>query len=216
MRAESRRQKFQAAQDKKVKMTMDLNALKSRINLLTEMEKDYQGYSKSVKIVMQEASRGGRKRIHGPVAELVKTDAPYSLASETAFGGSLQHVVVESDEDGKAAINLLKRRDGGRATFLPLSTIRGTELREKGLAEEEGFEGLALDLVRFDENTGNLYESSWPDCRCRSHGQRHPDRQEYGYRFRIVTLDGQVINAGGSMTGGSTARNAGFCPGRMN
>jgi chromosome segregation protein len=211
MRAESRRKKAEAAGERKMKITMELGALRSRINLLTEMEKEYQGYSKAVKLVMQESRRGILRHIHGTVAELVKTDEKYAVAVETALGGAMQHIVVDTEEDGKEAINYLKRRDGGRATFLPISTIRGNVLGVKGLDDEPGFEGLAIDLVRYDEKYANIYKnllgrvviSDTLDNAIRI-------ARKYNNSFRIVTLDGQVINAGGSMTGGSSSSNAGI------
>jgi chromosome segregation protein len=211
MRVESRRKRAEMAGDKKTKVTIELNALKSRMSLLTEMERDYQGYSKAVKLVMQEAQRGILKNIHGTVAGLIKTDDKYTVAVETALGGAMQNIVVGTEEDGKEAINMLKRRDGGRATFLPVSTIRGHALNDKGLFLEQGFEGIALDLVRFDEK----YEGVYANLLGRVAIVRDMDdairiSRKYKNSFRIVTLDGQVINAGGSMTGGSSASNAGI------
>jgi chromosome segregation protein len=115
------------------------------------MEKDYEGYSKAVKLVMQESQRGILRRVHGTVGGLVKTDDRYAVAIETALGGALQHIIVDTEEDGKAAINLLKRRDGGRATFLPISAVRGSVLDTNGLSGEAGYEGLAIELIRFVE-----------------------------------------------------------------
>jgi chromosome segregation protein len=119
-------------------------------------------------------------------------------------------IVVGNEQDGKAAITLLRRRDGGRATFLPLSTIRGRRLQENGLEGEQGFVGLGSDLIRYDPKYRDIMENLLGrtaiaedmDAAIRIAGR-------HGHRFRIVTLDGQVLNAGGSMTGGSTARSSG-------
>ncbi len=211
LRVESRRKKAETAGESKTAMTMELGALKSRINLLTEMEKHYQGYSKAVKLIMQDASRGVLTGIRGTVGDLVKTDDQYAVAIETALGGALQNVIVDAEEDGKRAINYLKRRDGGRATFLPVSTVRGNVLSVKGLDDDPGYEGLAIDLVRFDERYAGIYRSllgrvavaDTLDSAIRI-------ARRNGNSFRIVTLDGQVINAGGSMTGGSSSYNAGI------
>ena len=211
MRVEGRRKRAADAADKRMKLTMELNALQSRISMLQEMEKEYQGYSKAVRTVMQDAGRGILKHIHGPVANLIKTDDEYAIAVETALGGAMQHIVVDTEEDGKAAIEMLKRRDAGRTTFIPISVVHGARLQEKGLDAEEGFVGIALDLIRFDEVYREVYTNLLGrtavvedlDCAIRI-ARRH------GNRFRIVTLDGQLINAGGTMTGGSVSKNAGI------
>ena len=211
MRVDSRRKKAQVAGDLKVKATMDLNALSSRINLLTEMEKEYQGYSKSVKMIMQESSRGTLKNIHGTVAGLVNVKDRYALAVETALGGSMQNIVVETEDDGKAAINFLKRRDSGRATFLPISTIQGNTLNERGLPSEDGFEGIAFDLIEFDKKYEGIYSSLLSRTVVVDNLESAIRiARKYRHKFKVVTIDGQVINYGGSMTGGSTAKNAGI------
>ena len=208
LRMEEREKKAAAASEQRVKLTMDVGALDNRIRLLTEMEKEYEGFSKAVKVVMQ--AKGSLRGIHGPVANLIKTDQKYSLAIEIALGAGLQNIVVDREEDAKAAINFLKQRDGGRATFLPLTAIRGDELREKGVEDEFGFVGLASRLVEFDARYQNIFNSLLgrtvivEDMDCGIAMAR-----KYRNAFRIVTLDGQVINRGGSMTGGSTSRNAG-------
>jgi chromosome segregation protein len=211
MRLESRKKKTTAAGDRKMQLTMEQNALKSRIRLLTEMEKDYQGYSKAVKLVMQEAQRGILRHIHGTVGGLVKTDDRYTVAIETALGGALQHIIVDTEEDGKEAINDLKRRDGGRATFLPISTVRGGVLETSRLAGEAGYEGLAIDLVRYDDKYAGIYKSLLGKVAV---AETLDDAirlaRKHQNSFRIVTLDGQVMNAGGSMTGGSSTTNTGI------
>ncbi len=208
LRMEEREKRAAAASEQRVKLTMDVGALDNRIRLLTEMEKEYEGFSKAVKVVMQ--AKGSLRGIHGPVASLMKTDQKYSLAIEIALGAGLQNIVVDREEDAKAAINFLKQRDGGRATFLPLTAIRGDELREKGVEDEFGFVGLASRLVEFDAKYQNIFNSLlgrtviMEDMDCGIAMAR-----KYRNAFRIVTLDGQVINRGGSMTGGSASRSAG-------
>jgi chromosome segregation protein len=175
------------------------------------MERAYQGYSKAVKLVMQEASRVALRHIHGTVAGLVKTDDRFTVAIETALGGAAQNIIVDTEEDGKAAISYLKRHDGGRATFLPISTVRGNVLDNKDLRNEDGYEGLAIELVRFDDKYTGIYRNllgrvviaTTLDDAIRI-ARRHNNS------FRIVTLDGQVMNAGGSMTGGSAVSGTGI------
>ena len=187
---------------------MDAGALENRIRLLTEMEREYEGFSKAVKMVCQ--AKGSLRGIHGPVAELVRTEQKYSLAIEIALGGGLQNIVVDREEDAKAAIGFLKQRSGGRATFLPLTAIRGEELRERDVEQADGFVGLASRLVRFDPKYQNIFYNLLgrtvvvEDLDCGIALARR-----YRNAFRIVTLDGQVINRGGSMTGGSTNRGDG-------
>jgi chromosome segregation protein len=175
-----------------------------------EMEQGYEGYSKAIRIVMQEAGKGTLKHIHGPVSKLLRTGDDYTVAIETALGASMQSIVVDSEQDGKAAITLLRRREGGRATFLPISVIRGRRLQESGLDREPGFVGLGSDLISYDPKYRDIMENLLG----RTAIAQNMDAAiaiagRHGHRFRIVTLDGQVLNAGGSMTGGSTARSSG-------
>ena len=123
----------------------------------------------------------------------------------------MQNIVVDREEDAKSAIQFLKQRDGGRATFLPLTAIRGEELRERGLESEYGFVGVASRLVRYDSQ----YEGIFRNLLGRTVVVEDLDcgiamARKYQNQFRIVTLDGQVINRGGSMTGGSVSRSAGI------
>ena len=208
LRMEERKKKAAAAAERRVQLTMDAGALENRRRLLAEMEKEYEGFSKAVKFVCR--AQSGLRGIHGPVANLVKTDGKYSLAIEIALGAGLQNIVVDREEDAKAAISYLKQRDAGRATFLPLTAIRGDELREKGVENEFGFVGLGSRLVAFDPKYQSIIYSLLgrtvvvEDLDCGIAMAR-----KYRNAFRIVTLDGQVINRGGSMTGGSTSRSAG-------
>jgi chromosome segregation protein len=179
--------------------------------MLTEMENEYEGYSKAVRLVMSDASRGILKNVYGAVAGLIKASDKYAVAIETALGGSMQSIIVGNENDGKAAINMLKRRDGGRATFLPVSTIRGNVLRENGLEEEDGFEGVAVNLISFDAQFEGVYNSLLGRVVIvDSLDDAIRIAKKYGNRFKLVTLDGQVINAGGSMTGGSVSKNSGI------
>ena len=210
LRMESRRNKAKEAADKALQLTMDRNAMESRIRLLSEMEKEYEGFSKAVRFVMQAAEKHTLRGICGPVASLLHVDDQYTVAIEVALGAGMQNIIVEREEDAKAAISYLKQRDGGRATFLPVSTVRGNALREQGLEQETGFVGIASRLVRYDRQYDGIFQNLLgrtvvvEDIDCGIAIARR-----YGHRFRIVTLDGQVIHAGGSMTGGSVSRSAG-------
>ena len=209
MKMQERERKAAEASERRVKLTMDAGALENRIRLLTEMEREYEGFSKAVKLVCQ-AKNGSLRGIHGPVAGLMKTEQQYTIAIEIALGAGLQNIVVDREEDAKAAINFLKRQNGGRATFLPLTAIRGEELRLNGVDQEMGYVGIASRLVTFGEQYRNIFQNLLgrtvivEDLDCGIVMAR-----KYRNAFRIVTLDGQVINRGGSMTGGSTSKNAG-------
>ena len=211
LKMEGRQRRAKESIEQKNQFSLQEKTISDRIRLLSEMEKEYEGFSKAVKIVMRAAEARTLSGIHGPVGNLIHTDKDCSVAIEIALGGALQHIVVDTKNDGKNAIGLLKQRDGGRATFLPLDTIRGRSLRENGLENEYGFVGIASELVRCDGRYGSVIENLLGatvvvedlDCGIQM-AKRHDNR------FRIVTLDGQVINAGGSMTGGSVSRNAGI------
>ena len=211
LRVESRQRKAKEAEERHVKLQMEENAIRSRVHMLSEMEKMYEGYSKAVKLVMGEAEKGQLKGIHGPVAGLLHVPDACTVAIETALGGAMQHIVVEREEDGKAAIQYLKRRDGGRSTFLPLTSMRPSDFRDQGVRQEPGFVGLGNELIQFDAR----YERVFSNLLGRTVVAEDLDRaiamaRKYGYRFKIVTLDGQVLNPGGSMTGGSVSRSAGI------
>jgi len=210
LRADNKGRRAEASGEKLSRISFELKSLESRRALLAEMEKDYQGYSKAVKMVMQEHKRGALKNIRGTVAELIKTGDRYTAAIETALGGALQNIIVDTEEDGKAAINLLKNRDGGRATFLPLSAIKGNALSEREVGGDAGFEGIALNLVEFDSVYAGVYTSLLGRVVIADNlNSAIRIAKQHNNRFKIVTLDGQVINAGGSMTGGSAAGGAG-------
>ena len=211
LRLESRQRKAKEAEERHVKLQMEDNALNSRIHMLSEMEKMYEGYSKAVKLVMGESRKGQLRGIHGPVAGLIHVPDAYTVAIEIALGGAMQHIVVEREEDGKTAIQFLKRRDGGRSTFLPLTSMRPSEFRDQGVRSEPGFVGLGSELIQFDPK----YEKVFSNLLGRTVVAEDMDKaiamaRKYSYRFKIVTLDGQVLNPGGSMTGGSVSRSAGI------
>ncbi len=203
LKMEGRKKRSADAEAEKLQLTMDAAALENRIRLLTEMEKEYEGFSNAVKLVMQAAEKKALRGIHGPVASLIKTQEKYTVALEIALGAGMQNIVVDREEDGKAAIGYLKQRNGGRATFLPMTAVRGDTLREN-VSGEYGFVGLAVDLIEYDRQYDGIFKSLLgrtvvvEDLDCGIAMAR-----KYRNSFRIVTLDGQVMNRGGSMTGGS-------------
>ena len=192
------------------RLSVELRSTESRIAMLEEMEKSYEGYSGAVRSVMREAERGALRGIHGPVANLVRAERECALAIETALGAAAQHIVVDTQDDGKNAIEFLKRRDAGRATFLPIDTIRGSVMRDAPV-NDPGFVGVAFDLVSFDEKYKGIFENLLGrTVVAESLSDAVRMARASGNRLRIVTLDGQIINAGGSMTGGSSGKNSGI------
>ena len=188
-----------------------LDGVKAKTRVFKAMEQDFEGYQKSVRMVMQESKRGALSGIHGPISQLIRTEDEYTVAVEIALGGAMQQIVVGTEQDGKAAISFLKRTGGGRATFLPLSAIRGRELGEKGLDNCPGFVGIASKLVSFEKRYTEVVENLLGRIVItETIDQAISMAKKYGNRFKIVTLDGQVLNAGGSMTGGSVSREAGI------
>ena len=192
-------------------LNKELDAVTAKARVFRAMERDFESYQKSVRLVMQEAQRGKLTNIHGPVSKLIRTDDSYTLAIEIALGGAMQQIVVNSEQDGKAAIAFLKRTGGGRATFLPLSSIQGRSLQENGLESCRGFVGIASQLV----TSAPQYKAIVENLLGRIVIVNDIDAaismaNKYRSRFKIVTLDGQVMNPGGSMTGGSVNKEAGI------
>lgn len=210
LRQKTREEKAQALQKELQDCGVRIDTLNSRLHMFREMEREYEGFSKAVKFVMQQAEGGSLRNVHGPVSRLIQTDDRYSVALEIALGPAMQHIVVSSEEDAKQAIGQLKLRDVGRATFLPLSAMESRTLQERGLEECRGFIGAASELVRFDEKYRRVVENLLGrTVIAETLDDAIAMARRYKSRFKIVTLDGQVMNAGGSMTGGSVSRSAG-------
>ncbi len=192
-------------------LRLDCEQQYRKARILTDLENNLDGFTRSVKMVMKESKKGTLSGIHGPVSRVIKTPSEYSVAIETALSGALQNIVTTNDEDAKAAIRFLKSHDGGRATFLPMSTIKGRHLDERGLDSNKGFVGIAGDLCSCDECYKGILENLLGRIVVASDLDSAVSlAKRYSYRFKVVTLDGQVINAGGSLTGGSLTKNTGL------
>ena len=192
-------------------LTNQLNSVSAKAKVFRAMERDFENYQKSVKLVMQEAQKGALQHIHGPVSRLIRTDDAYTVAMEIALGGAMQQIVVDHEQDGKAAIAFLKRVGGGRATFLPLSTITGKTLQENGLETFRGFIGIASTLISCEDRYRGIVENLLGrTVIARDIDAAIAMANHYKNRFKIVTLDGQVMNPGGSMTGGSVNKESGI------
>ena len=211
LRQATRSKRAEELSEKVLALRSTLDGVRAKLRVFKAMEQDFEGYQKSVRMVMQESKRGALRNIHGPVSQLIRTEDEYTVAVEIALGGAMQQIVVDTEQDGKAAIAFLKRTGGGRATFLPLSAIRGRALEEKGLDNCAGFVGIASALVQYDKIYTQVIENLLGRIVITENiDQAISMAKKYGNRFKIVTLDGQVINAGGSMTGGSVSREAGI------
>ena len=192
-------------------LNAQLDSVSAKARVFRAMERDFDSYNKAVKMVMQESQRGALRNVHNPVSRLIRTGDDTTLAIEIALGAAMQNIVVDTEADGKAAINYLKRTGGGRTTFLPLNTTTGRTLQENGLENCRGFVGLASQLVSYDGRYRGVVENLLGrTVIVTDMDAAIAMSQRYSRRFKIVTLDGQVINAGGSMTGGSTNKDAGI------
>ena len=187
------------------------DAKRQKLETLSDIEKNMVGYFSSVKAVISAGKRGQIGGIHGTVADIISVDRKYAAAVETALGNALQNIVVDSEETAKRCIRFLKDSNGGRATFYPITSVKGSYLNQNGLENEDGFEGIASELVRCDSKYRDIISSVLGRTAVADDiNSAVRIAKKYGYKFRIVTLDGQIINAGGSLTGGSLKETSGI------
>jgi len=211
MKLEAAREKADRLKNEQQAASVEALSREKRAAMLAELERNMDGFAHSVKVIMKEKEAGRLGGIHGPVSRLVTADAKYAVAIETALGSASQNIVVSNEEDAKRAIRFLKSSDNGRGTFLPLSSVRPQSLTEKGLEDCAGFVGVADSLVNCDKKySGVIASLLGRTAVCEDLDSAVSIARKYSYRFRIVTLDGQVVNTGGSLTGGSLAKNAGL------
>ena len=181
-----------------------------RANMLSDLEKNMEGFSGAVKAVLKQSKNNALPGIHGTLSQLITVDNDNSTAIEIALGAAMQNIVVSSESFAKRAISYLKQNNIGRATFLPVSAIKPRKMEEKGLDDNFGFVDIASNLVTCDNTYRNIVENLLGrviivediDCAIGI-------AKRYNNKYRIVTLDGQVINPGGSMTGGSKGKSSG-------
>ncbi|EOU1670087.1 chromosome segregation protein SMC [Clostridium perfringens] len=185
-----------------------VNKIEANKEMLNKLEKQYEGYNLSVKKIMASVD-AGRVKINKNkckvLGEVVETKAGYETAIEVALGGSISNIITEDEEVAKILINHLRENKLGRATFLPLSTIRGKKLElSKNIVESEGFLGIASDLVNFKEVYNNVINYVLgKTIICDNIDNAIKIAKMLNYRHKIVTLSGEVVNAGGALTGGS-------------
>ncbi len=210
MKLKSREESAEQLSERLNRLEVDGRSMDGRIRMLSDMEKEYEGYSRAVKTVMRESERGTIRGVHGPIANLLRSDEECALAIETVLGASAQNIVIDSQNDGRLAIEMLKRTDAGRATFLPLDTIRGSVMKDAP-ERDPGFVGIASELVRYDPRYEQIvYNLLGRTVIAETLTDAIRMSRSNGNRLRIVTLDGQMIHSGGSMTGGSSVRGSGF------
>ncbi len=181
-----------------------------RRKLLTDMEQNMEGFAGSVKAILR-ADGGQPGGVHGTVAQCIETDKRCGIAIETALGGAMQNLIVDDESAAKKWIRFLAQHKAGRATFLPVTSVKGKVMQEYGLENEQGFVDYAYKLVRYNPIHDGIVRSLLGRIVVVENLDYASDiAKKYGYRFRIVTLDGQVVNAGGSFTGGSSQRSGGM------
>jgi chromosome segregation protein len=194
---------------KQNKLKSDIQFKTSRVRTLREMEQNLEGYNRSVKQILQECRDSAEfgKGIHGALAQLIKVDKKYEAAIEMTLGSTLQNIVTQTEEAAKKAIEYLKANKMGRATFLPISSVSGKTFdapmlnRIKG---SEGFCGVGSDLVTFDSKYNSIIDSLLGKVVVVDNlDNAIKMARSFGYSFRIVTLEGDILSTGGSMSGGS-------------
>ena len=193
------------------KLVRSLEEKQSKARMLSDLEKNTEGFAGSVKAVMRQSASKALSGINGTLAQLISVDNDYSTAVEVALGAAMQNIVVDNEADAKRAINYLKQNNQGRATFLPVSAIKPRYIDEKNLDDNFGFVDIAANLVDCDAKYKNIVSNLLgrvmivEDIDCAIGISKR-----YNNKYKIVTLDGQVMNPGGSMTGGSRSRGAGI------
>ena len=207
LKLKNRKAALDEADTAEQRLGRELDAARQRLSVLRELEKNMDGYQNSVKAVMRAAGARRLRGIIGPVSAILKVEPGCEVAVETALGAALQNIVVENEAAAKAAIALLRSDSAGRATFLPLDTVQPGVFRGR----LSGTARLASSLVQADARYDNIVSNLLgriivvEDINEASRVAR-----DNGFRSRVVTMDGQVINAGGSFTGGSVQRSAGL------
>lgn len=196
-----------ALSDRVTRMQTERQQRDSRLKLLREMQRDYEGYNNSVKQVLMQARRLGQgSGVHGVVADLIHVPARLERVMDMVLGGALQNIVVSRDEDAKRMIEYLRANRFGRATFLPISSVRGRTLsqQERSVLSMPGCVGLASELIEFDPKYQGVVDNLLGRTVVAENLDYGIAIQRAGrYQFRLVTLEGDVMHSGGSMTGGS-------------
>ena len=183
-----------------------LNESSSKLKVLKEMENDFEGFYRSVKSILKLRGTSGFEGVCGAVGELISVDKKFEVAVEIALGQAVQNIVIENEDDAKTAIEYLKKNKLGRSTFLPLNVVKGKTVEDDGkkIVQAKGFLGIAKDVVTYDKK----YEPIMSNLLSRVVVMENMDTALYlanatKYKYKLVTIDGDVVNPGGTMTGGS-------------
>ncbi|WP_242326847.1 chromosome segregation protein SMC [Enterococcus avium] len=199
-------QQLQKEQQLMYDMMSQVQQARARQKSLQEIQENYSGFYQGVRSVLQHKEQ--LSGIVGAVAELIEVPEKYTLAIETALGASAQHIIVENEKDARQGITFLKKQRSGRGTFLPLTTIKPRSLgahHYQAIKDVDGFLGVASELVSFSENVAPVMQNLLGAIViARDLDSANLLARQLRYQVRVVSLDGDVMNAGGSMTGGAT------------
>ena len=211
MRLESRKKTVDELKALMDKMNLDISENERRAKILEDLESSMEGYQTAVKACIQESEKGFLSGVHGPVSMLIDVPKEYAVAIEIALGAAAQNIVCETESDAKKAIGFLKANNKGRATFLPITAIKGRSFNETGLDNAYGYVGVASELINFDKKYNDIFDYLLGRTVVAEDLDSATNiAKKYGYRFKVVSLDGQVVNQGGSLTGGSLNKNIGL------
>lgn len=210
MKVDAKKQKAEKIKQDAERLARQMAEKSDRARVLEDLEKNMEGFSGAVKAVLKQSQSKALPGVHGTLSQLITVDNENSTAIEIALGAAMQNVVVSTESDAKRAINYLKQNNVGRATFLPISAIKPRYMDEKNLDDNFGFVDVASNLVDCDEQYRDIVENLLGrvmvvediDCAIAI-------SKRYKNRYKIVTLDGQVMNPGGSMSGGSKGKGSG-------
>ena len=179
----------------------------SRLKFLIETEKEKEGYAKSVKLLLEAIERDSSlaKGVYGVLANLIQVDKKYEIAIEMSLGGAIQNIVTASEDEAKKLVNYLRENNLGRASFLPITSVRGTRLSGVNTKRINGIIGLASDLIKYDKKyDGIILSLLGKTVIVEDIDSAVALAKQNGYKFRIVTLKGDIINPSGAISGGST------------
>jgi len=208
---EKRREKLASANEEYSRSDTLYREISGKLQILRDLENSMEGFGRSVKFIMKSSAQGRLSGICGSVAQLIRVSPEYTVAVETALGGALQNIVTENEDAAKRGIRLLKENSAGRATFLPVTSVKGARNSSSQLEKENGYVAMGCDLVECDGKfSGIINYLLGRICIAEDMDSAAQIAAKNGYRFKIVTLDGQVVNAGGSFTGGSVSKSAGI------
>lgn len=209
--AEGKRKRYEEARKSLEEVNRALGEKQQRYRVLSDIEKSKEGYNRAVKEILTAGEQGRLHGIHGIVADVITVPEKYITAIETVLSTVMQNIIVDNEETATRCIRFLKEAKAGRATFYPLTSMKGRHLNEPRLKSEDGFEGIASELVEcgdeYAEIVSNLLGLT---AVVDDIDTATVIGKKYGYKFRIVTLDGQLVNAGGSFTGGSQIAKTGI------